>query len=1052
MAGRALFNAAAIAVPGDKRLISFRIAHDPSGSPSASPRSSPGSSPGKWSSRAADGGSQGGGGEARSGETAPDAPSSAQQEAADDADDADVGSHFASESSAEESTAHTPRGLFDGASGDEGQASGSDAGDSSGLVISELHSRNRRLEALLLREKAATSALRGQLADARRATQAAHHDALEARREAVEARREAAHEKACSTEAAWGLEREAELAWAEAEAWVAHEERLEQLEVDGSWVNDRGGDGAHPGGDSPRSNFSGRSGDRVSARCAPWGGASGARPPLAPRRGDAEGEAGWARPAPLAAAAPRPVEDDDDDDDSWAIALHQHAQLHEKLSSPKRQPPSPAETQKRQDERQTGAERNRERLQDQRAQKLSVARDRGEGVRARTAATAESMKEEMRSRHARAGTRHAAFLDTVRRRAVRESAKVDEAAFINSLTSFDVQADLQRRLNAVEARIEEARKRRDLRLDGVRSKQTKRHRRREEQASAQRVARAEAAQQRWEQLQARLAAVEQRRESRLQSMRNAARDAANPAAAHGAAAKGHAGKGPKRAALPPRPTGLETDDERNSDEESGGAAALRRASAPAKRSLPSPPRTPPRRPPPPPGRKKTGKRKANLLPKAVDLADADDADKAVVSSAFSLLRWFKPDSDPAPLTSTSAEALNDAAAAALLACAEAVPAWLKRVSANEGVLECGALDLLCLAWTLRRWLRTESHCRPGASSAKTSDLKPVRQRSLVAAAAMDVAATLVEFQPGCLNLGPGPGTAFLHLVPDVASAAAAVSPVLAASALSLVAALARRPPRDSHDFFFAGDRACAAAVVSALVESCLTPPASPTADSPAVAALPQLSREAWRVALNGLRALNGMARLDHAALVGRVFSTSTLQPQLLSLCDHLFVAQARLESPEAALDAAARAGRAVASRAVDDVAALAVDEVVELAGHVALRNQECVQWGSASRVTILHRLVTLPFRYFHKAAGRALLFPTLVAACLDNDRNASVVARDLALKDVADFCRQHWPPRDAPDALQRIPSPLEGRVPPDLCARAAAYFDKAHAEVDCSPF
>jgi hypothetical protein len=128
------------------------------------------------------------------------------------------------------------------------------------------------------------------------------------------------------------------------------------------------------------------------------------------------------------------------------------------------------------------------------------------------------------------------------------------------------------------------------------------------------------------------------------------------------------------------------------------------------------------------------------------------------------------------------------------------------------------------------------------------------------------------------------------------------------------------------------------------------------------------------------------------------------------------------------------AGDAPRGLAADDC----LDELVELVGHFALVNQECLQWGSASRVTLLRRLLQLPFKYFSRPRHVDVLFPTLVAGCLGNDVNAAVAADDISMRAVADYLKAQLAKRDdAPESVA-----LRGRIPEPLWDRAAAYFDR----------
>ena len=330
------------------------------------------------------------------------------------------------------------------------------------------------LERALAEAQAANETLARELRAARDDARDARRDADRWRAEAAACSEKAAHHAASEAEATAGLEREAEMAWREAETWVEHEEALELRE---EFLQSRATDesehrsAATPSaGASPRSCFSGAS----------WSAGRGAamKPshflPPSPKR-DAAADA-----------------DDDDEGDAWAVALHRSATarpspsrtLHEKLSSPHRKPPSPAETRKRAEERQVAAMRNRGRLRCEQSARLREAAAHARGVRVAKELAVAAREAESARRHDRAEARHAAHLESVRKKAVRESNKVDEISFINEMGLLDMQFDLKRRLNEMEARIDEARARRARLLAGVSSKQQAREKDKEDKLAS----------------------------------------------------------------------------------------------------------------------------------------------------------------------------------------------------------------------------------------------------------------------------------------------------------------------------------------------------------------------------------------------------------------------------------------------------------------------------------------------------------------------------------------------------------------------------------------
>ncbi|MEM7579248.1 MAG: hypothetical protein AAF316_05225, partial [Cyanobacteria bacterium P01_A01_bin.80] len=350
------------------------------------------------------------------------------------------------------------------------------------IIANSENSTTKRVEHL---ERELASA-RSECESLRKALEECRREALEAQSEAEAARKEAAHHLKCVEEAETGLEHEAELVWDEAEAWVEHEEALDLREEYFCWPSTN---------DDAETVVSETSLDE--------------------NEKDVEARDGVVSP-----------EDDEEDclrrDDAIVPPIGiPPIHLHEKLSSPQRRPPSPAETKRRHDERQLGAERNRATLRFEHRQRLREAAEHAEHVRARSHEWRSDREASMASRHARASDNHAAYIASVRRRAVRETAKVEEVSFINALTSQEVQTDLRRRLQEVESRIDEARNRRQERLEGLQAKQKKRERAKQQQLSAQSVKRAEMAAERWEKLQLRLAAVERRRADRLERAREA---------------------------------------------------------------------------------------------------------------------------------------------------------------------------------------------------------------------------------------------------------------------------------------------------------------------------------------------------------------------------------------------------------------------------------------------------------------------------------------------------------------------------------------------------
>ena len=147
----------------------------------------------------------------------------------------------------------------------------------------------KRLEA----ERRLTEALRREVALLKEQERDARRDADAWRKEAEKLRDEAARHAASAADASQGLEREAEMAWREAETWVEREEALERREA---YAHESAlGDAEQIAAPSPRSWPSSASSSKGRRRTH------------------------------FAPASPPRGRDDDDDDESWAVALHRNA-------------------------------------------------------------------------------------------------------------------------------------------------------------------------------------------------------------------------------------------------------------------------------------------------------------------------------------------------------------------------------------------------------------------------------------------------------------------------------------------------------------------------------------------------------------------------------------------------------------------------------------------------------------------------------------------------------------------------------------------------------
>eukprot|EP00752_Nemacystus_decipiens_P012178 g10796.t1 len=142
-----------------------------------------------------------------------------------------------------------------------------------------------------------------------------------------------------------------------------------------------------------------------------------------------------------------------------------------------------------------------------------------------------------------------------------------------------------------------------------------------------------------------------------------------------------------------------------------------------------------------------------------------------------------------------------------------------------------------------------------------------------------------------------------------------------------------------------------------------------------------------------LRAANRVCLVDLTAMQ-EVLSMGGLQPEFSFLCDHLLGAlMERVDAQEP------HPPTCKPTEPEDWLASL-----VTLLGYFCLdkrEHQETLRVGPPP--TILGRLCNLPFRYFSEPRHRAVLFPTLIAACHEHLGNAAVASSDLAMELLAEF-------------------------------------------------
>mmetsp|Transcript_19605 Transcript_19605/g.40955 ORF Transcript_19605/g.40955 Transcript_19605/m.40955 type:complete len:1330 (+) Transcript_19605:183-4172(+) len=196
-------------------------------------------------------------------------------------------------------------------------------------------------------------------------------------------------------------------------------------------------------------------------------------------------------------------------------AYGNHYTLHDKLSSPERRRPSPAETKAKMDERVEAAALRRAERESAKKLKLAKAAEKIErarnSVEMKNQQTAATLSEKMRQAEEQA-QRH---LDSIVKKAESENVKVDEIGFINALNEREFEEQLNQKLQETNARINAARERRRLAQKNLSSKNERRRQLTAKVMSERELEREKQQQERWEKLQVRIKAVNERRQMRI---------------------------------------------------------------------------------------------------------------------------------------------------------------------------------------------------------------------------------------------------------------------------------------------------------------------------------------------------------------------------------------------------------------------------------------------------------------------------------------------------------------------------------------------------------
>jgi hypothetical protein len=204
----------------------------------------------------------------------------------------------------------------------------------------------------------------------------------------------------------------------------------------------------------------------------------------------------------------------------------------------------------------------------------------------------------------------------------------------------------------------------------------------------------------------------------------------------------------------------------------------------------------------------------------------------------------------------------------------------------------------------------------------------------------------------------------------------------------------------------------------------------------------------------------GGSGADNAAFLRRVVGSEGLKIQTFHL-SHLALSlwsAAEKAQPRCANTPVAAPQLTSEESAVYTELRSLMHEVLLLLGMFSLgapRNAEALRWRWCGHPTMLHRLCDLPFAYFCEPRLRAVLFPTLLCACLHDSVNLRILTSRLSPEHLLCFLRNaslsepaastHMPPAvliDDPSELPivSIEYALAARLPPDTWAEATRFF------------
>eukprot|EP01029_Cantina_marsupialis_P020548 TRINITY_DN48215_c0_g1_i7.p1 TRINITY_DN48215_c0_g1~~TRINITY_DN48215_c0_g1_i7.p1 ORF type:complete len:1309 (-),score=436.48 TRINITY_DN48215_c0_g1_i7:427-4353(-) len=180
-------------------------------------------------------------------------------------------------------------------------------------------------------------------------------------------------------------------------------------------------------------------------------------------------------------------------------------------------------------------------------------------------------------------------------------------------------------------------------------------------------------------------------------------------------------------------------------------------------------------------------------------------------------------------------------------------------------------------------------------------------------------------------------------------------------------------------------------------------------------------------------ALNAMARLGLSLIQSSIYNCLNSNEVFYWLQLVLSFNSIQLKSPEC-------------PPAVEKMAM----ETIVMVGYFVLgnrSNQTVLQWGSSVELTPMLRLVDLPLRFFADNEFTEKLFPTVILAAVDHDKNTFILKQDMGIDQLVDFLNDKEKQyRGVQDPSVPVNYRFCNRVPKSIWKAAVEFFGEAQKD------